>query len=407
MGRQVIQAVDVHAAGEPGRVLIGSAMKIKGATMADRLRYCVEHLDAFRTLVLQEPRGYPGLCAPIVVPPTEFDSDFGMIVMEQGGFRPMSGSNLICAVTAMIETGSVDVVEPVTHLRVDTAAGTVAVRAEVVDGRAVSVEFDNVPAFALALDHPLEVPGYGTVPVDVVFGGQFYVQTRCENLGLELRPRNAKDIIRAASAMTRAAQLSIPVSHPVIPDLGLISLPMIHGPAQTEGTHGRNAVVLPNGEVDLADPRTWTGTLDRSPCGTGTSARVAAKVARGELDVGDEFVHESMLGTTFTATVKERTTVGGLDAVVPSIRGRGWITGFHQLILESDDPFPVGYTIGDIWGRGVGLSEAVERPEGEGAQHDRPGDFPEGEIGIPLDSTARAHDALDASTTIPPFKEFS
>lgn len=359
MSRQIIHAVDVHAAGEPGRVLMGSAMRIKGRTMAERLAYCIEHLDSFRKLVLQEPRGYPGLCSPIIVPPTEPDSDFGMIVMEQGGFRPMSGSNLICAVTAMIETGSVDVTEPVTQLRVDTAAGTVAVRAEVVDGRAVSVEFDNVPAFALALDHPLEVPGFGTIPVDIVFGGQFYVQTRCEELGIALEPDNAKEIIRAAAVLRRTAQLTVPVEHPVIPDLGLISLPMIHGPARREDADARNAVVLPNGEVHLDDPTTWTGTLDRSPCGTGTSGRVAAKVARGELDVGDTWVHESMLGTIFTATVKERTTVGGIPAIIPSIRGRGWITGIHQLIVESDDPFPAGFTIGDIWGRGVGTSAAI------------------------------------------------
>jgi proline racemase len=326
--------------------------------MAEKLAYCIRHLDRFRKLILQEPRGYPALCAPIIVAPTEPDSDFGMIVMEQGGFRPMSGSNLICAVTAMIETGSVDVTEPVTHLRVDTAAGTVAVRAEVIDGRATSVEFDNVPAFALALDHPLVVPGFGTVPVDIVFGGQFYVQANCEDLGLELEPGRAKEIIRAAAALTKSAQASIPVSHPVIPDLGLISLPLIHGPAQRDDANARTAVVLPNGEVHLDDPTTWTGTLDRSPCGTGTSGRVAAKVARGELDVGDTWVHESMLGTVFTATVREHTTVGDLPGIIPAIRGRGWITGIHQFILESDDPFPAGYTIGDIWGRGVGTSHA-------------------------------------------------
>ncbi|MDH5149048.1 proline racemase family protein [Brevibacterium casei] len=349
--RQVIHAVDVHAAGEPGRVLFASGLGIRGSTMAERLRYCENHLDGLRSLVLHEPRGYPGLCSPLIVPPADPSCDFGMIVMEQGGFRPMSGSNLICAVTVLIETGAVDVSEPLTTLRADTAAGVVTVRAEVSGGRATSVTFDNVPAFVHALDAPLDVPEYGRIPVDIVFGGQFYVQAQATHIGVELRPGNAKAIIRAASALRQAAAESFDVSHPLHPEIDEIGLPMIHGPAVTPGTDGRNAVVLPNGAVDLGDPRTWTGTLDRSPCGTGTSGRIAAKHARSELAVGDRFVHESMLGTTFLAEVKEETTVAGIPGIIPSITGRGWITGIHDLIVEADDPFPCGYTVGDLWGQ--------------------------------------------------------
>lgn len=358
--RQLIQTVDVHAAGEPGRVLMSSGLRVKGSTMIERLRYCHDHLDDLRTLVLQEPRGYPGLCSPLIVPPADPSCDFGMIVMEQGGFRPMSGSNLICAVTALIETGAIDVSEPTTTLRVDTAVGIVTVRARVEEGRATMVTFDNVPAFVHGLDLPLEVPGYGTIPVDIVFGGQFYVQAKAEHLGVDLEPANAKEIIRAASVMRKAADDAFDVVHPLIPEIDSIALPMIYGPARTEGTHGRNAVVLPNGEVDLTDPSTWSGTLDRSPCGTGTSGRVAAMYARGELAVGERFVHESMMGTTFTAEVKETAAVGDFPGVVPTISGRGWITGFHQLVLECDDPFPVGYTVGDIWGLGMGRMTAGE-----------------------------------------------
>ncbi len=328
--------------------------------MAARLAYCREHLDGFRRLVLQEPRGYPGLCAPLIVEPSDPSCDVGMIVMEQGGFRPMSGSNLICAVTALIETGSVDVTEPVTELRVDTAVGVVSVHAEVVAGRAVRVAFDNVPSFVVDLDRPLEVPGYGTVPVDIVFGGQFYVQVRADRLGVALEPRNAKAIIRAASALRQAADEAFDVVHPLLPDSRGIGLPMLFGPPATTGTDGRNAVVLPNGIVALDDPETWSGTLDRSPCGTGTSGRIAAMYERGEIAVGERFVHESMLGTTFAASVRAPVEVGGLPAVIPSISGRGWITGHHQLVLEPDDPFPTGYTVGDIWGTG----EEVEQVQG-------------------------------------------
>lgn len=358
--RQLIQTVDVHAAGEPGRVLMGSGLRVKGSTMVERLRYCHDHLGDLRTLVLQEPRGYPGLCSTLIVPPADPSCDFGMIVMEQGGFRPMSGSNLICAVTALIETGAIEVSEPITTLRVDTAVGIVTVRTRVEEGRATMVTFDNVPAFVHGLDLPLDVPGYGTIPVDIVFGGQFYVQAKAEHLGVELEPAKAKEIIRAASVLRKAADDAFDVVHPLIPEIDSIALPMIYGPARTEGTHGRNAVVLPNGEVDLTDPSTWSGTLDRSPCGTGTSGRVAAMYARGELAVGERFVHESMMGTTFTAEVKETAAVGDFPGVVPTISGRGWITGFHQLVLECDDPFPVGYTVGDIWGLGMGRMAAGE-----------------------------------------------
>lgn len=352
--RQVVTAIDVHAAGEPGRVLMGSHLLVKGTDMTERLRYCQENLDGLRRLLLQEPRGYPGLCAPLVLPPVNADSDFGMIVLEQGGFAPMSGANLICAVTALVETQALAVTEPVTHLRVDTAAGVVEARAEVAGGRVTSVTVDNVPSFVVALDHVLDLPEYGRVPVDIVFGGQFYVQAPAEALGLELQPSEAKEIIRAATLLRMVAQRDFPVSHPLLPNIDQIGLPMIYGPSDTPGVDGRNAVVLPNGSSGLANPQSWdSGTLDRSPCGTGTCARMAAKHARGELELDEPFVHESLLGTTFTGHLRGLTRLGETEGVLPSLTGRGWVTGFHQFVVDADDPFPEGYTLGDIWGASV------------------------------------------------------
>jgi proline racemase len=348
--RQTINAVDVHAAGEPGRILIGSHLHVKGATMVERLQYCREHLEGLRLLLLHEPRGYPGLCAAMVLPPTRDDCDFGMIVLEQGGFRPMSGSNLICAVTALLETRVLAVTEPVTTLKVDTAVGVVDVRADITDGKVVRVTFDNVPAYAVAIDHPLELPEYGTVPVDIVFGGQFFVQARAADLGIELVPGAAKELARAGAVLRTVAQQTFDVAHPVNPDINHVALTMIHGLSPTPGVSGRNAVVLPSGAVDLDDPATWMGTLDRSPCGTGTCARMAAKYARGELALGEQFVHESLLGTTFVGTLRDVTQVGPHAAVLPSVSGRGWITGFNHYVLDDDDPFPRGYTLGDLWG---------------------------------------------------------
>lgn len=346
-----IQAIDVHAEGEPGRVLIGSHLHVKGATMAERLQYCRDHLDPLRRLLLQEPRGYPGMCGVLVLPPADPVADFGLVVLEQGGFKPMSGSNLICAVTALLETGALPVREPVTELVVDTAVGLVSVRAEVAGGRVTRVTVDNVASFAVALDHVLELPEYGRVPVDIVFGGQFFVQARAADLGVELDAGAAKAITRAGAVLRAAAQHGFPVEHPTNPDINQVCLTMLHGPSPTPGTSGRNAVVMPNGEVDLTDPGTWTGSLDRSPCGTGTCGRMAALHARGELEPDSPFVHEGILGTTFTGRLRETTRVGDHPAVLPSISGRGWITGFSQLVLDDTDPFPQGYTLGDLWGR--------------------------------------------------------
>jgi proline racemase len=195
---------------------------------------------------------------------------------------------------------------------------------------------------------PLQLPEYGTVPVDIVFGGQFFVQARAVDLGIDLIPESAPQLTRAGAVLRAAAQRSFPVMHPLNPDINQVALTMIHGPSPTPGVSGRNSVVLPNGVVDLADPSTWTGALDRSPCGTGTCGRMAALHARGDLALGEQFVHESLLGT-FTGTLRDVTTVADHVAVLPSVSGRAWITGYHQFVVDSDDPFPRGYTLGDLW----------------------------------------------------------
>jgi proline racemase len=348
-GTQVVTSIDVHAEGEAGRILTGSHLLVRGETWAERMRWCATHLDGLRRLLLREPRGHPSMCAVLVLPPLERNADVGIIVLEQGGFRPMSGSNTMCAVTALLETGSLPAQEPETVVRIDTAVGPVEATAGVQGGRVRWVRVRNVPSFVQVLDHPVVVPEYGTVRADIAFGGQFYVQARAADMGVSLGPDHAPAIARAGSALLAAAREQVPVAHPERPEVNEISLVMLHGPTATPGASGRNSVVLPAGRITTDDPSSWRGTLDRSPCGTGTSARMAALHARGELGLNQSFVHEGVLGTTFLGMLHERTTVGGREAVVPSIQGRAWITGYVQHVLHADDPFPTGLTVGDIW----------------------------------------------------------
>ena len=348
-----LDAIEVHAEGEPGRILTSAAALVKGGTMAERLQYCKDNLDWLRRLMLHEPRGYPGLCAVILLPAVNEGSDFGIVVLEQGGFTPMSGSNTICAVTAVLEEGIVPVRGPETVVTIDTAVGTVHAVAKVHEGKVLSVTVVNVPAFVVELDHPLQVPDYGTVPVDIVFGGQFFAQAKAGDLGLDLHPDNGKELARAGALIKMAAQEQIQVTHPDNPLISGVNLIMLHTGDRVPGKQDRNTVVLSNGKLVPSDPSTWTGALDRSPCGTGTSARMAALHARGQLAIGEDFSHHSIIGSEFIGRLTGTTTTGGREAVLPTVTGRGWVTGRSQWVLDPSDPFPAGYTVGDIWAPGA------------------------------------------------------
>ncbi|MFF0903357.1 UNVERIFIED_CONTAM: proline racemase family protein [Kocuria sp. CPCC 205316] len=354
-----LDTVEVHAEGEPGRILTSAARFVQGDTMAERLQYCRQHLDGLRRLVLQEPRGYPAMCAVILLPPVNPGSDFGIVVLEQGGFTPMSGSNTICAVTAAIETGIIDRPGPVVEVAIDTAVGTVHATAQVQGGKVRSVTVANVPSFAVELDVPLEVPELGTVPVDIVFGGQFFAQARVADLGLVLDPSRGRELARAGALIKLAATEQIDVVHPEHPGIRGVNLVMLHSGDPVAGEPSRNTVVLTNGPVRADDPASWTGVLDRSPCGTGTSARMAALHARGLLGLDEPFRHRSIIGTEFVGRLVGTTTTGGRPAVLPTITGRGWVTGHSRWVLDASDPFHCGYSVGDIWAPGAAASPLV------------------------------------------------
>lgn len=344
-----LEAIEVHAEGEPSRVITSAADLVHGETMAERFDYCRAELDGLRRLILHEPRGYPGQCAVFVLPPVNPGSAFGVVVIEQGGFTPMSGSNTMCTVTAMLESGRVPMVEPVTEVRIDTAVGTITTLASVSGGKVTSVKVVNVPAFVVGLDVPLDVPEFGPVGVDVIFGGQFFVQARAADLGLDLDPSRGRELTRAAALLKLAASEQVSVRHPLNPSIDHINLVMLHTGDRSPGRPDRNATVMTNGALRADDPRTWTGALDRSPCGTGTCARMAALYARGQLGIGEQFRHRGIIGSEFVGELTGTTTIGPYAAVLPRVTGRAWVTGYSRWVLDDTDPFPTGYTVGDIW----------------------------------------------------------
>jgi proline racemase len=347
----LITAVDAHACGEPGRVITGGVLDVPGKTMFEKKVYLETQADHLRLRMLREPRGYPAANCNLILPTTHPDADAGFVIMEQVEYPPMSGTNTICVVTVLIETGMVPAVEPLTRLKLETPAGLIAIEAEVRNGKVRKVTFRNVPAFATHLDAPVDVRGLGTVTVDVAYGGMFYVIAEAAPLGFRLTPDEAADIVRLAERIKAAAREQLPVVHPENPGISGVTIAQISGEPSKPEAHRKNTVVVSTGTLDWSQPEKWSGVLDRSPCGTGTCAKMAALHAKGKLPLGQDFVHEGILGTTFTGRLIEETRVGPYAAVVPTLSGQAWITGFAQYVVDPEDPFPDGFTVGDIWGR--------------------------------------------------------
>ena len=347
---RMINAIDLHACGEPGRVIVGGVLDVPGKTMFEKMRHLETHADDLRKRMLREPRGYPAANCNLILPATHPDAVAGYVIMEQVEYPAMSGTNTICVVTALIETGMVPSQEPVTELVLESPAGLISVAAEVKDGKVEGVTFENVPAFAVHLDATVEVPSIGSVTVDVAWGGMFYVFADAEILGLDLTPDRGGEIVRIGEMIKAATQEQLPVVHPENSEISGVTICVMSGSPTVPGASAKNAVVVSSGQLDWDHPETWTGVIDRSPCGTGTCAKMATLYAKGQLDLNEDFHHEGILGTVFTGRLIRKAKVGDHDAVVPTIKGQAWITGMSQYVVDPDDPFPNGFTIGDIWG---------------------------------------------------------
>lgn len=347
---RMICAVDAHACGEPGRVIVGGVLDVPGKTMFEKMKYLESYADDLRKLMLREPRGYPASNCNLILPATHPEADAGFVIMEQVEYPPMSGTNTICVVTVLLETGMVRARGEITKLKLEAPAGLVEVEAEMRNGKVTRVTFENVPAFAVHLDREIEVRNLGTVKVDIAWGGMFYVIADAAQFGLELKPDEARDIVRIGEMCKAAAQEQLPVVHPENPGISGITIAQLSAPSTKAGVHRRNTVIVSTGKLDWERPATWTGALDRSPCGTGTCAKMAVLHAKGNLPLHQDFVHEGILGTTFTGRLVRETHVGPYRAVVPTLSGRAWITGFANYVVDPEDPFPAGFTVGDIWG---------------------------------------------------------
>jgi proline racemase len=327
---RMFSAVDSHTEGMPTRVVTGGFGTIPGATMNDKRLYFIEHLDGVRRLLMNEPRGHAAMSGAILQPPTRPDADFGVVFIEVSGCLPMCGHGTIGVATVLVETGMVNVVEPVTTIRLDTPAGLVVASVQVSDGHADAVTLENVPAYSERLGATIDVPGLGTVGYNLAFGGNFYAMVDLASVGLPYDRARQRDILDAGLAIMGAVNAQDPPKHPEIDGVDHCHHVEFIAPGST-ARHSRHAMAI------------YPGWFDRSPCGTGTSARMAELWARGELALGEDFVNESFIGSTFTGRLIRETTVGGIPAVVPTITGRAWITGLGQYLLDPSDPYPMGF----------------------------------------------------------------
>lgn len=325
-------AVDSHTEGMPTRVITAGLGTLPGASMQERRLYFERHLDHLRLMLMREPRGHAAMSGAFLQPASRPEADWGVLFIEVSGCLPMCGHGAIGVATVLVECGLVEVSEPETRIRLDTPAGLVEARVAVTDGRAQRVTLRNVPAFVVELDAGVEVPALGRVPYDMAFGGNFYALVRAESVGLEPVPARADELISGGLQIMAAIDATRPPVHPLDPAIRGCKHVVFYAPGEN-GADARNATAI------------HPGWLDRSPCGTGTSARMAQLHARGGLALGVEFTNESVIGGRFVGRLVEEVSVGGRPGVVPEISGRAWITGMGQYLLDPTDPFPAGFEL--------------------------------------------------------------
>ena len=336
--KKTLQLAEVHCEGEIGKVITGGVLDVPGASMLDKMNYINQVDDSLRRLVTLEPRGCLQMSVNLLLPPTRPEADAGFIVLQADKAHPMSGSNCICVVTALLELGILPMVEPETTVVLDTPAGLVTARAACADGRCVSVSLDMVPAFVEQLDAELVTPDFGTLKVDLAFGGVFYGLIDVEQVGLTISADNARALATAGVKLKGLINEQLRVQHPLIAELNEVAYVMFRH--RLDDHTWQTCTTLPPGRVD------------RSPCGTGSSANLATLSARGRVQEGDVLTSRSTIGGEFKVQLLGHTEVGGRAAVLPRVTGRAWLYGLQQLGVDPTDPLAAGFMLSDTWGEG-------------------------------------------------------
>jgi proline racemase len=334
--KKTLNLVEAHAEGEIGRVVTGGVIDIPGATMLEKMTYINEVDDSIRKFCVFEPRGYAQMSTNLLLPPTRPDADAGFIILQGDQAHAMSGSNCICTTTVLLETGMLEMHEPQTTVRFDMPAGLITATATCKEGKCERVELDMNPSFVHTLDLAVITEDFGELKVDIAFGGIFYALVDCAQLGISITRENAKKIVEIGCEVQRQLNKTHQIVHPENAHLKGIAYTMLID--QSPDGQLRGATVLPPGRID------------RSPCGTGNSARMAVMLARGELSVGDRYSAYSIIGSRFDMTVAGITRVADKEAVLPKVSGRAWIHGMHQIGIDPTDPFQEGYSLADCWG---------------------------------------------------------
>ena len=335
---KMISVIDTHTAGEAARLVTAGIPKIPGKDMVEKKQYFINHLDDVRKSVMFEPRGHQDMFGAFLLPPTKEEADFGLVFMDTGGYLNMCGHNTIAAVTAAVETGMVDVEEGATEKEVvvETPAGLIYATAKLKDNGAKvkEVSFKNVESFLYKRDVELDVEGIGHIKFDISFGGSFFCIISADQLGLEVKPENASKLKEAGLKIREAVNANIEIQHPTLEHIKTVDLVEIYDkPSHPEATY-KNVVVFGDGNID------------RSPCGTGTSAKLATLYAKGELKPGEPFVYESIIGTLFKGRIVEERKLADFDAIIPEITGSGYILGFSNYVYDPDDALTYGFLLG-------------------------------------------------------------
>ncbi|WP_250528086.1 proline racemase family protein [Caballeronia sp. GAWG2-1] len=336
---RTLTVVNCHAEGEVGNVVTGGVFDVPGATMFDKMMHLEEVRDDLRRICIFEPRGSANQSVNFLLPPTDPRAQMGYVIAESTEYPAMSGSNTICVATVLLETGILPMTEPVTELVLEAPAGLIHVRCRCENGKVTQVEFTNQPAFANHLDKTIEVEGVGTLTVDVGYGGMTYVIVDAQKLGFAITPDEARQLCELGQTIKADAAEQLPSPHPLNPN--------IKGITQTEFVMPlrRENGVLTSRNTVIVSP----GRCDRSPCGTGTSARLAVMHAKGLIEAGERFVHESIIGSRFESRIDSLTQLGDVPAVVPVVAGQAWISAISQVGVDPTDRYQTGFTLSDTW----------------------------------------------------------